>query len=70
VYPNPFTETININGIAVPFRYSITDLAGRNLISGESGNKKIAIPDALAPGMYLLNLKTATQSTTLKIWRK
>lgn len=69
VYPNPFNEMLNMsNEGGAPCSYRLFDFSGRNLLSGDLmlGGPGIAT-GSLAPGMYLLELKSAGGTFTYQI---
>lgn len=64
VYPNPFKDYIQLDGLSIDMEYQIeiTDLAGRVLhlltaTANSNGNILIQDLQTLAAGMYILNLK-------------
>ena len=68
VYPNPFTEVLNISEVENVKSISITDLAGRLLKTIEKPSSAINLSD-LKSGMYLITLylKDGTQKTVKSI---
>lgn len=60
VFPNPFTESININ-LGLPFDYSILDLTGKVLING-SCESNCSIGENLEQGLYLLHINQQTNT--------
>ncbi|MEM6721230.1 MAG: T9SS type A sorting domain-containing protein [Bacteroidota bacterium] len=65
IYPNPSKNYINVAGITETLSYTIHDLNGRTLQSGEMLNN--TIEHRLAKGLYILELKGENISTTKKI---
>lgn len=65
VYPNPFTEFINIPESGET-DIVITDISGR-IVFEKSGVESKIIPGFLAPGVYTLNVKSDEHKTVYKI---
>ncbi|TXD82207.1 T9SS type A sorting domain-containing protein [Subsaximicrobium wynnwilliamsii] len=65
IYPNPATSVLNLKSASnFDFKYSIIDINGRELQSGNVVNKQISID--LATGLYILQLKAEKQPLVLK----
>lgn len=56
VLPNPFGQEIAIHGIMPPFGYSICDMSGKVILSGEYARNKLGNLDSLKPGFYILSV--------------
>ncbi|MFM6984652.1 MAG: T9SS type A sorting domain-containing protein [Chitinophagaceae bacterium] len=71
IWPNPVRagETLNISGQNA-FRYTLSDLSGRVLISDYSDNSTIQIPSDMAPGLFLLMTQSdkGVQYTKIQIF--
>jgi hypothetical protein len=70
IYPNPFNETIFIDGVTGPFVFSITNLIGQELITGQSANNRIDKLDKLTMGVYILTIKTDNKTAVFKMCKK
>ncbi len=58
IFPNPFTESISIQGLTEPSAYKILDLNGRIISDGLcENNAKIELGD-IKPGAYFVQLET------------
>ncbi len=74
-FPNPATHELNLilPQTKTTVSLTITDLQGKMVLSREventtySVNKHVINTSKLAPGLYLLNLSTATQNQSIKI---
>lgn len=69
VYPNPFKDEINIEGMAGAYDYTIMDIWGRVIFKGQMHNSRIITPENMKPGLYLLMIKTTEVISTQKIMR-
>ncbi|MEM6263196.1 MAG: T9SS type A sorting domain-containing protein [Bacteroidota bacterium] len=58
IYPNPFTTSIQVKGIANGAKYVISGIDGRTLKNGQVMDGKIDNLDFLSNGIYLLRLET------------
>ena len=70
VYPNPATNVLNVsNQESRTLNYSLISLQGRTLASGEinPGQLEQIRVSELPKGLYILNLQTATASTSKQI---
>lgn len=65
VYPNPFSSTINLEGIEDGVKYSILHIDGRLAKNGTIQNEKINDLDFLPKGSYLLQIE-ATKGVLVK----
>lgn len=65
VYPNPATDAIVVSGTLKGLTpYTITDMFGRLVLSGQVKNENATIAiNSLPTGMYVLTLNTATQKS-------
>jgi hypothetical protein len=56
IYPNPATSNLTIETTSnESLHYSITNLIGQEMISGQTQDQKQVIPvESLAPGIYIL----------------
>ena len=73
VYPNPFGEkiTISVKEMANT-EIKIFDMTGKLVVADKMNNltETISFPKQLAPGLYILELKTNTDSVRVKIIKK
>jgi hypothetical protein len=67
VYPNPFENTITVNGLNAPFQYSITNILGQIVAEGKSNNNTVKGFENLERGVYLLKLKTGEKTSNIKL---
>lgn len=58
IFPNPVSETLNIlRNENTPLKFYLSDLSGKNVISGKSNEKSAVIDTSSLPnGNYILNL--------------
>lgn len=64
IYPNPFAETITIDGSADGSTATITDMPGRAVCNAVlHANSNTINTKQLAPGMYILQVKDAAGNT-------
>lgn len=70
VQPNPFQNTIRIEGISDPFEYSISDLNGRIIAGGKSSEGNISGLEVLIPGIYILSIKEKNRVSNYKIIKR
>ncbi len=66
VLPNPFSETIQIQGVE-NFDYVITDVLGKTMTSQTNTNKKSINTEFILSGVYFLTIKTPIQNFTYKL---
>ena len=69
VYPNPTQDNLNIE-LAGYFSFEIVTVSGEIVLSGNANDKKIISMREFADGVYLVNVKSADASTTLKVIKK
>ncbi len=70
VYPNPFTDVLNISGVKGVGLLTISDLNGKTCILKQvTDNDNISVC-ALSKGLYILKLITEDSITTQKIIKK
>ena len=55
ISPNPVADILTVNGIAQPVEYQITDLTGKEILSGEMSNNSVDV-SSLKVGIYFLKL--------------
>lgn len=67
-YPNPFTGSVVLKASG-QYSYSLYDLSGREIESGEGYETGLAGRELL-PGIYVLRLKTEKNTSTLRIIKK
>ena len=66
VFPNPFTNEINVNHNFVEVAYSIFSLDGKEIQSGRLLNSKIMVND-LPSSVYLLKLQSEEKIQLIKL---
>ena len=69
VSPNPFTQTIKVNGIQTPYSFMIYSLLGQMLMAGNSNSAEIDL-SKLLPGIYYLSIDYKTTRITQIICKK
>jgi hypothetical protein len=69
IYPNPFSEIINITGVLGDIEYSLFSVDGKAIKNGRVQNPIIVL-DGIASGVYLLKLTSDSTTTTKKIIKK
>jgi len=72
VYPNPANDqiTLQVNSYLLGSTYTLTDLAGRTIQTGQINSVKTEISiSELTPGMYLLN-HTGQNHQPIKVMKK
>jgi hypothetical protein len=68
IFPNPVNDRLYIRNLTPPFDYSIMDMNGKTIVSGQATQDRIEIPEGLNKGqMYLLKLGRGKQSNVFKI---
>ena len=73
VYPNPFVEKITISVKDIKdAKIKIFDVSGKQIVETKMNNltETIYLPKELASGLYILELKTNTDSVRVKIIKK
>ncbi len=66
VYPNPFTDIINIDLEDTNAMYAITDISGRRVKEGMLNQQQLSLSD-LSNGTYTLQVYTSQSNFALKI---
>lgn len=68
LFPNPATDVLTLNSSVAPEAISITDLSGQVVLNTNNALSSYNHLDvsALAPGMYLVNLKVNGNTQTLR----
>jgi len=65
ISPNPVMDELTINTDFPDFKWEITDINGRQLITGSSGNDLTKLNvSALKPGLYMVRIFNSTLSKT------
>ncbi len=68
LYPNPSYSTVNISSDETIVSVTVMDLSGKIIHSISPGSKQAQLDGShWTPGMYLLSVKTKTNSTLLKL---
>jgi hypothetical protein len=68
VYPNPAMDVLYIDPEEdADFRWMLTDMTGKQVLSGEGQGRTTIRTGAFAPGLYLLNVSGNGTSSTSKI---
>ncbi|MEP6793660.1 MAG: T9SS type A sorting domain-containing protein [Saprospiraceae bacterium] len=67
IWPNPFNDFIEVDGIQESFQYSILNSYGQQLIKGKFSGKGIMHLDIMNPGIYLLTIQSNHLHYTFKI---
>ena len=69
IYPNPFTNQINIQGLATGDMVLVFDAAGRKVYDGTVNNNTdvLLTIDGLTPGIYLLHVQDASGNTKTNV---
>jgi hypothetical protein len=72
IYPNPASDVINIENQSMELlNISVFDLSGKQVKSLDSSSNQVSVKiDDLSKGVYLVTVKSATQSNTVKITKK
>ncbi len=72
VYPNPFTNQLNINGLTPESRLIIYDMEGRVMFDREAGKPSLGINNlgGLKPGIYILTIFTEEGKVSKKLIKK
>lgn len=66
VYPNPFTDRIEVKGLPGKLEYVVFSADGRQIRSGQSDQAVIVLPD-LPNGTYILRLTAQDQTQAVKL---
>ncbi|AGC76207.1 putative secreted protein (Por secretion system target) [Nonlabens dokdonensis] len=66
IFPNPATDVIQVTGDLLFTSYSIYNISGQQVLSGNINDNKIEVL-SLTSGVYFLNLKSDVASQTLKL---
>jgi hypothetical protein len=69
VYPNPTTEFINIEFTGT-FQYELVAINGDILVAGSATDKEVLDLKEFADGVYFVNIKNETATTTVKVVKK
>lgn len=70
VGPNPVQGTIFLDGITVPYSYSISNMLGEVLMRGKHLSVNSINAEALYAGIYLLSIQIENKSLTFKILKE
>ncbi len=70
VYPNPFSDYVQIDGFERDFQYTLCNSFGQEILSGQSNNGKIENLKNLPTGLYLIRIKLRKEVLTFKINRQ
>lgn len=65
-YPNPFSNDINIT-LPVEAEVTVSDLQGRIFESRRQAAGSVNLGESLAPGTYLVRVRTANETQTIRI---
>lgn len=68
VYPNPFSDQLNIVSNSLETNYSLTDISGRIVMQGMTSESETALSTHLLPnGMYLLTISSENERSVAKV---
>lgn len=72
VYPNPFSNIINLNSTQLPVSVKMYDVMGKTVYDAKDKNgiQTISGFDQLIPGIYFLSLITKNRQQTVKILKE
>lgn len=67
VFPNPFTTTVELEGVEEGKEYKLLSIAGATVKRGRIANGKISELENLAPGVYFLELHSGIGEQKFKL---
>ena len=68
VYPNPAVDVLYVDPESdAEYQWTLTDMSGKLMLSGEGQGRTVIRTDAFVPGIYLLHVSGNGQSSTSKI---
>ncbi|HET8574195.1 MAG TPA: T9SS type A sorting domain-containing protein [Edaphocola sp.] len=70
IYPNPFSDYIEIRGLSGNFAYEIYNTIGQKCVSGSAANSRINGLHSLAAGSYCLHIQNKDFSQWLKLQKQ
>ena len=69
VYPNPTTDFVNIQ-LQGNFNYQLVAINGDILVAGNATDNEVISLKEFADGVYFVNVKNETATTTIKVVKK
>ncbi len=71
VYPNPTTGLINVDCAAINADVTVYDMFGKLMMTSKIANERTELDfSAFAPGMYIVRIADANNSTNVKVVKK
>ena len=68
IYPNPATNCLHIQpDIDNAYEWTLTDLSGKTLLAGKATGETVLDTKTIAPGMYLLQIRSDNNISTCKV---
>lgn len=70
IFPNPFEESISINGITGQFDYILSDILGHIIKTGSSSSNHLSEFIDVVPGVYLLTVMKEGLAVKIRVIKK
>lgn len=69
VYPNPASDVLNITQVSAKAQYSITNMAGQIVMSGQINDNKVQV-SKLSTGAYVISIEDKGTTSNVKFIKK
>lgn len=69
IYPNPATDVLNVTQVSSKATYSITNMVGQKVMSGQISDNKISV-SRLSTGAYVISIEDKGTTSNLKFVKK
>lgn len=69
IYPNPVTDVLNVTQISSKATFSITNMVGQKVMSGQISDNKISV-SRLSTGAYIISIEDKGTTSNLKFVKK
>ncbi|WP_160137357.1 reprolysin-like metallopeptidase [Chryseobacterium sp. c4a] len=69
IYPNPVSDILNVTQVSPKAQFSITNIAGQKVMSGQISDNKISV-SRLSTGAYVISIEDKGTTSNLKFIKK
>lgn len=69
IYPNPVSDVLNVTQVSPNAQFSITNIAGQKVMSGQISDNKISV-SRLSTGAYVISIEDKGTTSNLKFIKK